>query len=399
MDSKLIKQIQDKKGFDVFSRYDICLSYGKGCKLYDFEGKEYTDFFAGIAVNCLGYGDEDIAEAISTQAKKLMHTSNFFYNEEQAKLIDILTKDTGFDRAFLCNSGAEANEAAIKLARKYFYNKGIKRFKIITALNSFHGRTITTATATGQPKYSEAYKPLTPGFVYVPFNNIEALKEALNDGEAAALMLETIQGEGGVIPASEEYIKAAADTAKQKGVLFIIDEVQTGIMRCGSLFSFEKFGIMPDIVTLAKGLGGGFPIGAMLARGEPAEAFKKGDHGSTFGGNPLSCACANAVLNKINKKEFAKSVTEKGKYFKSALAFLKKYGFCKEARGEGLLIGLPLDESVNGKEIVKRMLEKGFIINCTGHNTLRFAPPLIVSKEEIDKMVKALEEVFDTINS
>lgn len=398
MDFEEIKNIQDNNYFDVFSRYNICLTHGKGCKLYDTEGKQYTDFLAGIAVNCLGYGDESITKAIGEQAKKLMHTSNLFYNEEQAKLIKTLTDNTGFDKVFLCNSGAEANEAAIKLARKYFYEKNINKFKIICALNSFHGRTITTATATGQPKYSAPYAPLTPGFVHIPFNDVQALKIALEDEKVAAVMLETIQGEGGVMPASESFMKAARELTQSKGLLLIVDEVQTGIMRCGKLFSFMNYGIKPDIITLAKALGGGFPIGAMLAVGEVAKAFKKGDHGSTFGGNPLACACANATLKKINNATFADEVIFKGKYLKQLLSKLYKYKFVEKVRGEGLLIGLPLKEEVSGKEIVVKMLEKRFIINCAGHNTLRFVPPLIISTREIEDMVNALDSVLSQYN-
>lgn len=397
MNTQQIKKIQDNSGFDLFSRFDICVTHGKGCKLYDTEGKEYTDFLGGIAVSCLGYGDEDMAAAICSQAQKIIHTSNLFYSEQQAELIKILTENTGFDRAFLCNSGAEANEAALKLARKFFYNKGEKKFKIITAENSFHGRTITMAAATGQPKYSEPYKPLTPGFIHVPFNDITALKEAFNDKEVGAMMLETVQGEGGVIPATKEYITAAAELAKQKGALLIFDCVQTGAMRCGSFFGFENYGVCPDIVTLAKGIAGGFPIGVMLAQGNVANAFKKGDHGTTFGGSPLACACASAVLKKTFNKAFANSVKDKGGYFKTALTSLKKYSFCGQPRGEGLLIGLPLNEQINGKDIVSKMLQKGYIINCAGNNTLRFVPPLIISKEEIDGLVAALDNVFSSL--
>lgn len=394
MDFNEIKQIQDNKGFDVFNRYQICLTHGKGCKLYDSEGREYTDFMGGIAVNCLGYGNEGVANAVTEQCKKMMHCSNLFYEEQQAKLLKTLTEGTGFSKAFLCNSGAEANEAAIKLARKYYHDKGQRKFKFITALNSFHGRTLTTATATGQEKYSKPYAPLTPGFTYVPFGDIKALKESLKDDEVCAVMLETIQGEGGAIPASEKYLKAARELTQEKDILLIIDEVQTGVMRCGRLFSFKLYGIMPDIATLAKGLGGGFPIGAMLAVEKVASAFKKGDHGSTFGGNPLACAAANAVLSQINNSSFADSVTKKGLFFKKQLEGLAKYPFVGQPRGEGLLIGLPLSDKVDGKNIVVAMLKKGFIINCAGSNTLRFVPPLIITEEEISDMVAALDEVL-----
>lgn len=395
MDYREIKKIQDEKNFGVFSRYDICFEKGKGCKLYDTDGKEYTDFFAGIAVNCLGYGDKDLISAVKKQAKKLIHISNLFYNEKQAELIKILTGGSGFDAAFLCNSGAEANEAAIKLARKYFYKDNIDKFKIICAENSFHGRTVTTATATGQHKYSDPYRPLTPGFIHVPFNDTEALKEALQDGQVCAVMLECIQGEGGVIPASGDYLKAARELTQAAGALLIIDEVQTGIMRCGKMFCFENYGITPDIATVAKGLGGGFPIGAMLARGKAAAAFDKGDHGSTFGGNPLACAAACAVLNKINTAGFAARVKYIGEYFFNVLEKLCKFDFVGKPRGFGLLAGLPLNEKINGKTVVAKMIEKGFIINCAGNNTLRFAPPLIIGEREIDAMINALGQVFE----
>jgi acetylornithine/N-succinyldiaminopimelate aminotransferase len=395
MDFNEIKKIQDEKNFGVFSRYDICVEKGKGCKLYDTQGKEYTDFFGGIAVNCLGYGDKDVTGAIRNQAKKLIHISNLFYNEKQAELTKLLTGGCGFDAAFFCNSGAEANEAAIKLARKYFYKDNIDKFKIICTQNSFHGRTLTTATATGQHKYSDPFRPLTPGFIHVPFNDTGALKEALKDGQVCAVMLECIQGEGGVVPASKEYLQAARDLTQEAGALLIIDEVQTGIMRCGKMFCFENYGITPDIVTLAKGLGGGFPIGAMLARGKAAQAFAKGDHGSTFGGNPLACAAACAVLKKVNNKEFAARVKYTGEYF---LKSLEKLEFIGEARGMGLMVGLPLGEKTDGKKVVAKMLEKGFIINCAGGNTLRFTPPLIIGEREIDAMTDALKQVLEKLD-
>ena len=394
MDFDEIVQIQDNRGFDVFSRNRICLTYGEGCKLYDTEGRQYIDFMGGIAVNCLGYGNAKLVEAIESQCRKLMHCSNLFYEEQQARLLKALTEGTGFARAFLCNSGAEANEAAIKLARKYYHDKGQGKYRFITALNSFHGRTLTTATATGQEKYSKPYAPLTPGFIYVPFNDIKALEEALLDDEVCAVMLETIQGESGVIPATKEYLEAARKLTEERGIPLIIDEVQTGVMRCGRLFSFQLYGIMPDIVTLAKGLGGGFPIGAMLAVEKVADAFKKGDHGSTFGGNPLACAAAVAVLSQVNSVAFGDEVRRKGDFFKELLKGLSKYPFAGEPRGEGLLIGLPLSLEVDGKKVAEKMLGEGFIINCAGSNTLRFAPPLIISEGEISAMAAALDRVL-----
>lgn len=393
MDFSQVKKIQDSRGFDIFSRNQICLERGEGCKLFDTEGRQYIDFMGGIAVNCLGYGNAKLAEAIESQCRKLMHCSNLFYEEQQARLLKILTEGTGFARAFLCNSGAEANEAAIKLARKYYHEKGQAKYKFVTALNSFHGRTLTTATATGQEKYSKPYAPLTPGFSHVPFNDIEALEKALT-ADVCAVILETIQGEGGVIPAAEDYLKAARKLTEERDILLIIDEVQTGVMRCGKLFSFELYGIMPDIATLAKGLGGGFPIGAMLAVEKVAKAFKKGDHGSTFGGNPLACAAANAVLEQVNSAEFGREVERKGDFLKELLNGLSKYPFVGKPRGAGLLVGLPLSLEIDGKKVAEKMLGEGFIINCAGSNTLRFAPPLIISEGEISEMAAALDKVL-----
>lgn len=399
MDYVTIKDLQDNKGFNIYARNDICLVKGRGCKLYDINNKEYTDFLGGIAVCSLGYGNKTVVGAIKKQAEKLIHSSNLFYNEQQAQLLNALTANTSFGKAFICNSGAEANEAAIKLARKYFYNKGKNRFKIICAENSFHGRTVTTITATGQSKYSAPFKPLTPGFVHLPYNDINALEQALKDEEVCAVMLEPIQGEGGVLPATAEYLRAAREFTQKAGVLLIFDEVQTGIMRCGKLFCFENYGAAPDIITLAKGLGGGFPIGAMLARGGAADAFEKGDHGTTFGGNPLACAAANAVLKTVNTAGFADKVAKKGQYFINALSRLYVFDFVKKARGMGLMIGLPLDEKVDGKKVAVEMLNSGYIINCAGGNTLRFVPPLIISEKEIDGMTDALFNVFNNINN
>lgn len=389
-----IKQIENEHYFNLFSRNNICLTHGSGSKVYDTEGREYTDFLAGIAVNCLGHCDKDITDAVCNQAKKLMHVSNLFYTQPQSELIERLTSGTGFDRAFLCNSGAEANEAAIKLVRKYFYNKKSDKYKIITAQGSFHGRTITTAAATGQPKYSEPYKPLTPGFVHVPFNDCLALTEAMQDGQVSAVMLEAVQGEGGVISASKEYMQLARKLTKETGALLIIDEVQTGIMRCGTLFCFEQFGISPDIITLAKGLGGGFPIGAALATESAASAFDKGDHGTTFGGNPLACAAANAVLKKVTQPAFKHDVNFKAEFFKQMLTKFYALSAVEEIKGIGLLLGLKLSDKVSGRTAVSLMLERGFIINCAGNNTLRFVPPLNIGTDDIEKMCAALYEVL-----
>ncbi len=387
-----IKKQTDEHYINVFSRQPVCLSYGKGAAVYDTDGKSYVDFLGGIAVNLFGHGDKDIVKAVSQQAKKLIHVSNIYYNEPQTQLVKTLCAASGFLKAFICNSGAEANEAAIKLVRRF--NPG--KYKIVTLLNSFHGRTLATLTATGQEKYSKPYQPLPAGFTYVPINDIAALTAAVSDSAVGAVMLETIQGEGGVMPCGQEYLKAVEKLCKDKGILFILDEIQTGMGRCGALFSFQKYGLSPDAVTLAKGLGGGVPIGALLVGKKAAAAFTPGDHGSTFGGNPLACAAANAVLEKLTKPGFLDKVTETGEYFKRGLKKINpSAGFA--VRGGGLLLGLQLPDKIKGADVVSAMLKRGFLINCAAQNTLRFAPPLIITKKQIKAMLDALKEVLSSL--
>lgn len=375
------------------SRTPVCFEYGKGSTLYDKSGKAYIDFLGGIAVNCLGYGDEGLTQAISEQAQKLIHCSNLFYIEKQTELAQKLYQLSGGYKCFFCNSGAEANEGAFKLARKYFYAQGIDRYEIISAKNSFHGRTMATIAATGQEKYQLPYAPLPVGFINVEYNSIDALKSALTP-HTAAVVLETTQGESGVIEGRPEYLKAVSELCRKEGILLIVDEVQTGMGRTGTMFSFEQYNLKPDIFTLAKGLGGGVPIGAVLARPETADAFAPGDHGSTFGGNPLACAAAVYVTHRLDENMLSQ-VTQKGEYLKSRLGELaKKYSFIKEVRGKGLLVGMELSQNISGKDIVAKALIKGFILNCAGHNTLRFAPPFIITKEEIDALIGALDEIF-----
>lgn len=378
------------------SRTPVCFEYGKGSTLYDKSGKAYIDFLGGIAVNCLGYGDEGLTQAISEQAQKLIHCSNLFYIEKQTELAQKLYQLSGGYKCFFCNSGAEANEGAFKLARKYFYAQGIDRYEIISAKNSFHGRTMATIAATGQEKYQLPYAPLPAGFINVEYNSIDALKSALTP-HTAAVVLEAIQGESGVIEGRPEYLKAVSELCRKEGILLIMDEVQTGMGRTGTMFSFEQYNLKPDIFTLAKGLGGGVPIGAVLARPETANAFVPGDHGSTFGGNPLACAAAVYVTRRLDENMLSK-VKQKGEYLKSSLGKLaQKYSFIKEVRGKGLLVGMELSQNISGKDIVAKALIKGFILNCAGHNTLRFAPPFIITKEEIDALIGALDEIFTTI--
>lgn len=385
---------QDKNDYlPVFNRYKIVLDHGDGVYVYDTEGKKYIDFLGGIAVNVLGHGYKPLVEAVSSQAAKMIHCSNLYYTKAQADAATKLVKLSGLDRAFFCNSGAEANEGAIKIARKYAHSIAADKEEIITAWESFHGRTIATLTATGQPKYQEGFGPLPKGFSYVHYNDIAELESKISD-KTAAVMLETIQGEGGVYPPKEDYLKKVRKLCYKHNALLILDEIQAGIGRSGKFFAYDKYGIKPDIVTLAKGLAGGVPIGAFVTTEKVANAFHAGDHGTTFGGNPLACAAANVVLETVPSESFLKNVEEVGKYFKDKLLELqKKYpAIIKEVRGEGLILGAELN--FEGREIVNEVLSKGAIINCTAGKVLRFIPPLIIEKSHVDEVVRLIEEVL-----
>ena len=398
MDFERIKEIEKEHCMKVFKRSNVCFERGEGCTLYDTAGHAYTDFFGGIAVNCLGYNDPDLVKAISEQAGKIIHSSNLYYNVPQAELIDRLTRDGMFTRAFLCNSGAEANECAIKIVRKLASDSGSGRTTILTAKESFHGRTIATVTATGQEKYSAPFAPLPGGFKYVPFNDLDALREATTP-DVGAIMLECIQGESGVRPATYDYLVGAYAFAKQKGLLLILDEVQTGTGRTGKFFCFEHYGIQPDIVTLAKGLGGGVPIACCLARGDAAEVLGPGDHGSTFGGNPLACAAANVVVGKLQDGGLLERVAETGDYLADQLSSkLARHKFVLDIRGKGLLRGIQLDERVSVAAVAGKMLSLGVVIGTCRHNTLRIAPPYIITREEIDDVTDKLETIFSNTN-
>ena len=398
MDFERIKEIEKEHCMKVFKRSNVCFERGEGCTLYDTAGHAYTDFFGGIAVNCLGYNDPDLVKAISEQAGKIIHSSNLYYNVPQAELIDRLTRDGMFTRAFLCNSGAEANECAIKIVRKLASDSGSGRTTILTAKESFHGRTIATVTATGQEKYSAPFAPLPGGFKYIPFNDLDALREATTP-DVGAIMLECIQGESGVRPATYDYLVGAYAFAKQKGLLLILDEVQTGTGRTGKFFCFEHYGIQPDIVTLAKGLGGGVPIACCLARGDAAEVLGPGDHGSTFGGNPLACAAANVVVGKLQEGGLLERVAETGDYLADQLSSkLARHKFVLDIRGKGLLRGIQLDERVSVAAVAGKMLSLGVVIGTCGHNTLRIAPPYIITREEIDDVTDKLETIFSNTN-
>src|SRR5690554_5016644 len=385
----------DQKYFmPVYSgRYPVVFDYGKGCRVYGKDGKEYIDFLAGIGVNALGYSHPVLVKALKEQVEKIIHCSNLYYIEAQAELEELLISNSCCDRVFFANSGAEANEGAIKLARKYFIDKQ-GQYEIITARHSFHGRTLTTAAATGQGKYKKHFEPLTPGFKTVPFNDFRYLKKVINP-QTAAIMLEPVQGEGGVYPASESYLKGVRKLCDEKGILLIFDEVQCGIGRTGSLFAYELYGIEPDILTLAKALGGGVPVGAFLAKEEVASAFEPGDHGTTFGGNPLACRAAAATLKVILENGFLERVRENSNYFIELLnQLVEEIEQVKEVRGSGLMLALEFDESISAADFTSELFNKGFLVNAVQEHTLRFLPPLIISKSEIDLLIKAIRELL-----
>jgi len=394
------KQLEWTKHLDVTyyvnifgDRIPVAFTHGKGVYLFSTEGKRYMDMLGGIAVNSLGHANPRLVKAIAGQAKKLIHCSSLYYIPSQAELARKLVERTFADRAFFCNSGSEANEAAIKLARAYYYKKDAPRKKFITALQSFHGRTLASVTATGQPKYNLPFGPLPEGFSYVPYNDIEAMRAAV-DSDTCAVMLELIQGESGVIPADPAYIKAVREICTAAGVLLILDEVQTGTGRTGTLFAYEQFGIIPDILTTAKGLAGGVPIGAMLVTEDAATAFVQGDHGTTFGGNPLAMTAALAVLEEIDHRDLLKHTQVVGAYIRKKLAHLqKKQGIISDIRGMGLLIGIELSSPI-AVEVRKKCFEKGYLIGSIGANVLRIAPPLILSKREAAAFVSALSEIL-----
>ena len=376
----------------VFSRYPIVLDHGEGSYVWDVNGRKYLDALGGIAVNVLGHNYVPLVEAIAEQAKRLIHVSNLYYTEPQADAAAKLSRLTAGGKVFFGNSGAEANEGAIKAARKYGHTIHPEKSQIITALGSFHGRTLATLTATGQEKFHKGFAPLPQGFDYVPFNDIAALEAQMSES-TAAVMLEPIQGEGGVRTPADGYLQQVRELCDKYDALLIFDEIQTGMGRTGSFYAYKMYGVTPDIVTLAKGLAGGVPTGAFIVTEKIAAAFHAGDHGSTFGGNPLACAAANVVLNTIANDDFLAGVRDVGAHFKQALTNLqKKYpAHIVEVRGTGLILGMEMKESEDAAAIVRRMLEQGVIINCTAGNVLRFIPPLIFSKNEVDELIAVLD--------
>lgn len=382
-----IKDIADKYVMQTYSRFQAIFTKGKDVYLFDEKEKKYLDFTAGIAVNALGYGNKAVINAINTQTEKLLHVSNLYYTEPMALLAKKLVEKSCFDKVFFANSGAEANEAAFKLARKYGHLKKNGASKIISMKNSFHGRTMATVTLTGQAKYQNGFGPMMNDILYAEFNNIDSIKNLI-DENVCAIFIEPVQGEGGLLPADKTFMEELKKLCTRNNILLIFDEVQTGIGRCGKLFCYENFDIEPDILTLAKGLGGGLPIGAALAKEEIAQCFSKGDHASTFGGNPVACACANAVLDEIENKDILKNVKENGKYLIEKLKEINCPNI-KNIRGLGLMIGVEFDFEINS--IIQKCLDKGLLIIGAGKNIIRFVPPLIINKKEIDEGIEILK--------
>ena len=388
MNKEEIKKLDQEKIVGTYSRYDMVADHGKGAKCVSVDGKEYIDFTAGIGVNCLGFCDDGWVEAVTAQLKKLQHVSNLFYSEPQVKAADLLTKRTGLKKVFFGNSGAEANEASIKTARKYgTTQRGVHVNKIISLANSFHGRTMATITATGQEKYHKFFTPFLEGFKYCEANNIEQLKSLVDD-DTCAIMMEMVQGEGGVLDLDPDFVKAAEQLCHEHDLVFIVDEVQTGIGRTGKLFAYEYFDVTPDIVTFAKGIGGGLPIGGVLFGKKCCDVLKPGDHGTTYGGNPVACAGAVEVLTRIDDA-FLKEVQKKSAYLKDKLQTLPHV---TSVSGLGLMLGVSL-EGKEAPDVVKKALEEGLMV-LTAKDKVRLLPPLTITYDEIDQGVEILKKAL-----
>jgi acetylornithine aminotransferase len=385
--------LADKYIFPTYKRAPFALVKGEGCRVWDESGKQYLDFVGGIAVCALGHSSPIVTQALEEQSRTLVHVSNLYYTRPQAELAKLLVENSFADRVFFCNSGAEANEACIKIARRYTREKfGPGKHTIVCMQGSFHGRTLATLSATGQSKVQIGYDPLLPGFKFVPFNDLEVLRNAV-DEKVCAVMLEPIQGEGGIVVPAPDYLKGVKEICRERGALLIFDEIQTGMGRTGRLFAYEHFGVSPDIMSLAKALGNGLPIGAMLSTEALSSAFGPGSHASTFGGTPLVTAVAKAVLSSLLYDGWLDHGRNMGTYFKARLEELKKRHACiKDVRGLGLIIGVELDRP--GAPVLEACVQRGFLINCAQEKVLRFVPPLVVTKKEIDQLIDALDSVL-----
>jgi acetylornithine/N-succinyldiaminopimelate aminotransferase len=383
-----IQHLADQYHFNVYRRLPVVLSKGKGTRIWDLNGKKYIDFLGGISVNSLGHNHPAIVRAIRTQAGKLIHVSNIYYNEPQAKLAELLCKTSQFEKVFFCNSGLEANEAAIKLARR-FGVKHNKKGEIISFTNCFHGRSVANI-AMGEEKYKKNFGPFPGGFKKLIYNDLAGLKSNI-DNDTIAVFVEPVQGEGGIIPAQKIFMQELKRMCEQNNVLLVCDEIQSGLGRTGKLFGYEHFDIRPDVITIAKSLGGGMPIGALLTNKSHAELFESGDHGSTFGGNPLACAAAYATLSVILEQDLIQTSRVTGDYLLQSLkSGIGELPGVKDIRGLGLMVGVEVEYPC--RPIVEKMLGYGFLINCTADKTLRFLPPFIISNKEIDSMIRALKK-------
>ncbi|MGM0417482.1 MAG: aspartate aminotransferase family protein [Thermodesulfobacteriota bacterium] len=390
-----IMEVSNLNIANTYARYPFAIDYGKGIELYDDQGNLYYDFFSGISVCNLGHCHPEVVQAVKDQAEKLIHVSNFYYTKPQADLASKLTYLSFADKVFFANSGAEANEAAIKLARKYGAdNYGIHKNRIITFLNSFHGRTLATIAATGQDKIKKGFEPIPEGFDYAVFNDIESVEKIISSS-TCAVMIEPVQGEGGIKPADPEFLKKLRKVCDDNNALLIFDEIQTGMGRTGKMFCYENYNVEPDIMTLAKGLGNGMPIGCMLASNYVMESFGPGSHGSTFGGNPVSCAAADKVVEIIQRDNLADKAFESGSYFTQMLYQLKdKHNIIKEIRGIGLLIGVELNELADHTALVRKFYEKGYLVNIIQGNIIRLSPPLNIEYEMLDKFIETADNVL-----
>lgn len=392
MDKQEWIDLSDHYIMSTYKRFPVVLTRGLGVHVWDSDGRSYLDLVGGIAVCALGHAHPRVAAAVREQVERLCHVSNLYYIPQQILLARLLVENSPLDKAFFCNSGAEANEAAIKLARKYASEHMQGRYELITMWDSFHGRTLATITATGQPKFQAGFAPLPEGFRYVPYNDLQALEAAVTE-KTCGVMVEPIQGESGVVIPSSGYLQEVRRICDEKGILMIADEIQTGIGRTGTLFACEREDVVPDIITVAKALGNGFPIGALLASEKIASAFVPGSHGSTFGGNPLACSAALAALETILSEGVLENCRKVGDYFLSRLGELKeKHSLIQEVRGRGMMLAVEL--VAPGADIVLKCMEKGLLINCTNGNILRFVPPLILSRQDVDRAVEILEQTL-----
>jgi predicted acetylornithine/succinylornithine family transaminase len=394
MKNRDVAKLTDKYVAQTYARYPIALVRGKGARVWDADGKEYLDFLAGIAVNSLGHCHPAVVRAIQQQSRKLLHVSNLYHILPQSELARELCRHSFADRVFFCNSGAEANEAAIKLARRHGGAHLGGKYEILSAHNSFHGRTLATLTATGQEKVRAGYDPLPPGFRQIPFNDLGAAEAAIDEQKTVGILVEPIQGEGGIVVPDEGYLRGLRELCDRRGLLLLFDEVQTGMGRTGKLFGYEHFGVTPDIMTLAKALGGGLPLGAMLAREAVAKSFIPGSHASTFGGNPLACSAGMAVIQTLLQGGVLKNCVKMATAFAEGLGRLRdRFAFVKAIRGKGLMLGLELE--MEGTKIVEACMQEGLLINCTAYKILRFVPPLTIKQKEIDHGLGILEQVLE----